>query len=351
MTTAALPGFFGAESPLAGWFVVLAALLVGLAVGVATGALVAGRTVAAKSHVPGASAVSPPPRVKGSPKDADSSHAPGGEAVPAAGSDAKAASRAVAGTCYLVGGGLGDADLLTVRARSLIQTADVVLFDRLISEEIRRLAGPGADVHVARKVPGKADAAQAELNRLGVTALRAGRSVVRVKIGDPLLFARGGEEVCVYRAHGFEPVLVPGLSSALVAPLLAGIPVTHRGVANQLLVTTGRDKGGAFPDLPRYSPTRTIVILMAVGRMPTLFAEELGPRGYPASTPVAVIENASLPNERQTLTTLGTAAEDYERIGFKAPAVVVVGNVVTALRDAAVVSAATSLGPARAPVV
>jgi uroporphyrin-III C-methyltransferase len=249
------------------------------------------------------------------------------------------------GTAYLVGGGLGDVGLLTVQAKALIQTADVVLFDRLISSEIRALASPTTTVHVARKVPGKADAAQAELNEIGINAIKDGKSVVRVKIGDPLLFARGGEELCVYRAHGFEPVLVPGLSSALVAPLLAKIPVTHRGVANQLLISTGRDKGGVFPDLPDYSSTRTLVLLMAVGKLPSLYEACLSAKAYPEALPVAVIEDASLPTERQTVTTLGEVGAVHAARRFKAPAIVVIGWTVSALSDPAVVEAANSLGP------
>lgn len=249
------------------------------------------------------------------------------------------------GTAYLVGGGLGDADLLTVRAKRLIQTADVVLFDRLISDEIRDLASPTATVHVARKTPGNADTAQASLNDTGIAAVKAGKSVVRVKIGDPLLFARGGEELCVYRAHGFEPVLVPGLSSALVAPLLAKIPVTHRGVANQLLISTGRDKGGTFPDLPDYCPTRTLVLLMAVGKLGTLFVSCLAAKGYPSSLPLAIVEDASLPTERQTMTTLGDVSTVHAAKKFKSPAVVIVGWTVCALSDPAIVEAANSLGP------
>ena len=309
-------------------------LLVGAALGALLSAVASGCDVCRRGHGPAKSDPAPPPL------GALWAATPG-RAVPS-----PAGRAAEPGCVYLVGAGLGDADLLTVRALRLIQTADVVLFDRLISAEIRSLAAPGAEVHIARKVPGKADAAQAELNALGARAAQAGRSVVRVKIGDPLLFARGGEEICVYRGLGIEPVLVPGLSSALVAPLLAKIPVTHRGVANQLLIATGRDRGGRLPDLPAYSPSRTLVLLMAVGRLGTLFEGALAPLGFPPSTPLAVIEDASLPTERQTVTTVAEVAAMHAARPFKAPAVVVIGRVVGALADAAVAAEARMLGPA-----
>jgi uroporphyrin-III C-methyltransferase len=250
--------------------------------------------------------------------------------------------RAQPGALYLVGAGLGDVDLLTVRARDLISTADVVVFDRLISDEIRSLARPDAQVHIAGKVPGMADPAQADMNRVGLEALRLGKSVVRVKIGDPMLFARGGEELIVFRSHGMEPIVVPGLSSALVAPLVSGIPVTHRGVSNQVLITTGRDKGGKFPSVPDFDPSRTLVLLMAVGKLKTLFEGELKPRGYPAELPVSIVEDATLSTERQTVMTLGELARSSGR--FRNPAVITIGRVVTALADPDVVAEALRVG-------
>lgn len=209
------------------------------------------------------------------------------------------------GEIYLIGAGLGRPDMLTLEAVGILARADVVLSDRLVDESLRSLFRKDCEVLVAaRKSKGRADGIQGGLNAAGLAALRAGKCVARLKIGDPLLYARGAEEVLFFRQHGFEPRFVAGLSSALTAPMLAGIPVTSRGVANQVLLTTGRDRGGGMPDLPRYSPTRTVVMLMGVGRLSTL-ESDLGAVGYPSTVPVAVVERAGLPSQRVTSAELG----------------------------------------------
>ncbi|KAJ3085645.1 hypothetical protein HDU96_005318, partial [Phlyctochytrium bullatum] len=174
--------------------------------------------------------------------------------------------------CYLVGGGPGDPGLLTVKAANLLATADVVVSDQLIAEGIldmipdrkRRL------VFVERKVKGRSDVAQADANELCLRELRKGKTVVRLKGGDPFLFGRGGEEVLFLREHGFEAVVVPGVSSCIAAPATAGIPVTHRGAADQLLVLSGRGEGGSFPQVPPHAEKRTTVVLMPVARLAAL---------------------------------------------------------------------------------
>jgi uroporphyrin-III C-methyltransferase len=154
-----------------------------------------------------------------------------------------------------------------------------------------------------------------------------------MQVGDPFLFGRGGEEVLFYRSHGFEARVLPGLASALAAPVLAGIPLTHRGCSNQVLIATGRDKGGALPSLPPFDPKRTLVLLMAVGRLPTL-ATDLGALGFPADTPVAVIERSTHPDERVTRATLGGIAEAALRVGVRSPAVLVIGQCLDVLTAA-----------------
>ena len=269
---------------------------------------------------------------------AGAGHVAGGKRAPEA-ADEPARSRtatleALPGRAYLVGAGLGDPSMLTMQAHGIVTTADVVLFDRLISDEVRALAKESARVYVAGpKTAATADRSQAELDRIGIEAVKEGLSVARVKIGDPLVFARGGEELSAYRSEGVEPVLIPGVTSALAAPLLAGIPLTHRGIASDVLVTTGRDRGGGFPDIPFYSPSRTLVLLMAVGRLPSLYADHLKPLAYPPEVPVAVLERAGLPGQRFTATRLGEVAKDHERLRFKAPAVVVVGWVASMMEE------------------
>ena len=228
----------------------------------------------------------------------------------------------------LVGGGPGAPELLTLAGLSALRSADVVITDLIAAKELRALAPAGAEFHVADKVPGNADSAQASVNAIGLAALRAGKRVVRLKVGDPFLYGRGGEEVEFFRAHGFEPVVVPGVSAALAAPISAGIPVTHRGVANQLLISTGQGRGGTFPDLPQWEPSRTLVLLMAVGRAGKLRADLCDERGYPVDTPVAVIERGTQPDERITRTTLLELAAVADELKFESPAVIVVGGVV-----------------------
>ncbi|GAB5586816.1 uroporphyrin-III C-methyltransferase [Umbelopsis nana] len=233
------------------------------------------------------------------------------------------------GTIYLVGGGPGDPELITLKAQRLLQTADLVVSDRLIPKQVLDLVTN--ELRIARKTAGKSDQAQDELLDWCMEGLKKGQQVVRLKIGDPLLFGRGGEEVIWFRERGYEPVLVPGISSAFSAPMAAAIPVTHRGTADQVIITTGRGTKGAMPDLPEYHPTRTLVVLMAVGRAVDLEKILLSEKNYPPSTPVSWIENASCPEERTVYSTLDKMAEVVEEQNIVAPAVLVVGHSITVL--------------------
>jgi siroheme synthase len=195
----------------------------------------------------------------------------------------------------LVGSGPGDIGLLTLEALGALRDADVVLADRLIPAAFLRAAVPArAELFVSNKVKGNQAGAQAELDARGLAALRAGRRVVRLKEGDPFVYGRGGEEVLFYRSHGFAPRVLPGISSCLAAPLAAGIPVTHRGVANEVLVATGflREGHAERHALPPYGARRTTVLLMAVRRLPELGAA-LCAAGYPADLPAAIVEKAT----------------------------------------------------------
>ena len=227
----------------------------------------------------------------------------------------------------LVGGGPGAPELLTLAGLAALRSADVVISDLIAPPELRALAPPSAAFHVADKVPGNADSAQASVNATGLAALLQGKRVVRLKVGDPFLYGRGGEEVAFFRSHGFEPRVIPGVSAALAAPCSVGIPVTHRGAANQLLISTGQGRGGGFPDLPPWDSSRTLVLLMAVGRAGKLRDDLCVGKGYPEGTPVCVIERATQPDARVTRTTLGQLAGEAERLQFSSPAVLVVGTV------------------------
>ncbi|KAI8991485.1 tetrapyrrole methylase [Mycotypha africana] len=228
----------------------------------------------------------------------------------------------------LIGGGPGDPELITVKAHRLLQEADLVVSDRLIPQQILDLVT--GELRIARKTTGKSDEAQEELMQWCLQGLKQGLHVVRLKIGDPLLFGRGGEEIIWFREHGFEPELVPGISSAFSAPMAAKIPVTFRGVSDQVIITTGRGTKGAMPDLPDFKRSQTLVVLMAVGRAPEL-KQLLLDRHYPRTLPVCWIENSNCPEERIVfgqLQDVDTLVTDHN---IKAPAVLVTGNAVESI--------------------
>lgn len=232
------------------------------------------------------------------------------------------------GSVTLVGAGPGDPELLTVQAVRLLKSAELVVADRLISPEIINMIE--CEVRVANKKPGCAEEAQDEINTWVIEAVLAGRKVVRLKIGDPLLFGRGGEEVIEYRKHGIEASLAPGLSSSYSAPLAASIPLTHRGVSNQVLISTGYGRNGTTVDVPPYSSERTVVLLMAVGRIAEI-ATTMLKEGYPRNTPVSIIENATTPRQRTVVGTIATIGEIAAKENAKPPATIIIGDVVHAL--------------------
>eukprot|EP00128_Syssomonas_multiformis_P000655 Colp12_sorted_trinity150504_noHs@15907 len=233
------------------------------------------------------------------------------------------------GRLQLVGAGPGNPELLTVAALNAIKKADLVVTDRLIPQAV--LDHVTGEIRVARKVPGKADEAQNELNNWVLEGLEKGQHVVRLKIGDPFLFGRGGEEILFFREHGYEAEVVPGISSCLAAGLSVHIPVTHRGTADQVLVLTGRGQRGTMPDLPPFVNTRTLVFLMAVERLPKI-CDTLISMGYPAELPAAVIEKATCPDQRTVQGTVANIAALVEAENIQPPATVIIGNSVVTLR-------------------
>ncbi|KAG8723683.1 hypothetical protein FRC09_002217 [Ceratobasidium sp. 395] len=172
------------------------------------------------------------------------------------------------GQIILVGSGPGHPGLLTRAAHHAItQLASVVLADKLVPAEIMAIIPKSIEVKVARKYPGNAEHAQDEFINLAIEGARAGKCVIRLKQGDPFLYGRGGEEVLAFRSAGFEPIVVPGISSSLAAPLLAGIPVTQRGVADSVVVCTAVGKGGKGGMVVGYERGRSVVVLMGVARL------------------------------------------------------------------------------------
>jgi uroporphyrin-III C-methyltransferase len=232
------------------------------------------------------------------------------------------------GSVVLIGAGPGDPDLLTIQALRYLQKASLVVSDRLVSPEILQLIT--CEIKVANKKPGCAEEAQEEINDWVISAVQQGRHVVRLKIGDPFLFGRGGEEIIEYRKHGIEAKVLPGLSSSYTAPLAALIPLTHRTMSNQVLITTGYGKNGSYVEMPEYHPERTIVLLMAVGRI-TEIAQCLLSKDYPPDQPVCIIERATTPQQRLIYGTIATIGQEAERFEAKPPATIVIGEVVHAL--------------------
>ncbi len=233
----------------------------------------------------------------------------------------------------LVGVGPGDPDLLTVQALREIQNADLVIADRLVSKEILNtitLRKGSTELRIAQKYPGCQEKAQEEIYSWMREALAAGKKVSRLKIGDPFMFGRGGEEVMEIRKWGYEPLVVPGISSAICAPLLAGIPVTHRGIANQVVVGTGYGMRNWTPAMRAFDKNHTAIFLMAVGRLRGL-CKQMTDAGYPADLPVAIVERASTPSQRLLIATVADVADMADEHNVCAPAVIVVGETVNVL--------------------
>jgi uroporphyrin-III C-methyltransferase/precorrin-2 dehydrogenase/sirohydrochlorin ferrochelatase len=228
------------------------------------------------------------------------------------------------GRVYLVGGGPGDPGLLTVRGRALLAVADVVVADRLGPTDV--LADLDRDVLVldVGKQPGAHPVPQEEINALLVEHASAGRTVVRLKGGDPFVLGRGGEEALHCRAHGIPVEVVPGVTSAVSVPAAAGIPVTHRGVTTSFVVSSAHDGGAVAADAPLDA---TLVLLMGVSGIGET-ATRLIDSGRDPSTPVAFIERGWTPTQRTTVTTLEKAAWTAIHEQVRSPAVVVVGDVV-----------------------
>lgn len=238
------------------------------------------------------------------------------------------------GRVVLVGAGPGDAGLLTLRALRVLAQADVVLHDRLVSADVlARIRRDAELIDVGKRAgdPGSADAhaaTQARIHALMLEHARAGRTVVRLKGGDPFVFGRGGEELESLAAHGIPFEVVPGVTAALACAAYAGIPLTHRDHAQSLQLATahGRDEADACDWATLAAPRQTTVFYMGVAAAPRV-AERLVAHGLPAGTPVAIVENGARPEQRVVLGSLATLAEDVRRHAVKSPALLIVGQV------------------------
>ena len=238
----------------------------------------------------------------------------------------------------LAGSGPGNPLLLTLATHRAIQSASVILADKLVPAPVLDLIPRRTPVHIARKFPGNAEAAQEELLALGLEALRKGHTVLRLKQGDPYIYGRGAEEYAFFQKRGFTPIVIPGITSALSAPLFSAIPATHRSVADQVLICTGTGRKGAAPDPPPFIPTQTVIFLMALHRLSSLVDALIGanqatksgatdqPQPWPRETPCAVVERASCPDQRIIRSSLQHVCAAVEEEGSRPPGLLVVGR-------------------------
>ncbi|GLI03463.1 uroporphyrinogen-III C-methyltransferase [Phytohabitans aurantiacus] len=250
----------------------------------------------------------------------------------AAGRPAEAAEVVGGGRVVLVGAGPGDPELITVKGRRMLAEADVVVADRLVPGLLLDELRPEVELVDASKIPYGPARAQEEINRIIVERASAGLLVVRLKGGDPYVFGRGGEEAIACAEAGVPVTVIPGVSSSIAAPAVAGIPVTHRGVAHEFTVVSGHvapDDPTSLVDWPALARMRgTLVVLMGLKNLPAIAATLLA-HGRSPDTPTAVVQEGTTASQRTVRTTLGAVTEVAS--SFRPPAIVVVGEVVGVL--------------------
>jgi uroporphyrin-III C-methyltransferase/precorrin-2 dehydrogenase/sirohydrochlorin ferrochelatase len=230
------------------------------------------------------------------------------------------------GEAYLVGAGPGGADLITIRGRQLLASADVVLYDRLVSPGILSYARREAELICVGKTPRRPSITQTQLNRLLVRLVQSGKRVCRLKGGDPMIFGRGGEELEALAEAGLKFQVVPGVSAAEGCAAYAGVPLTLRGVAQAVLLTTGHTQdSGAAAAAAAFVPGQTLALYMGVAQYAEIAAALIA-RGHDASTPVAVIENGTTDRQRVIRTVLGSLGRAQVLFEIAPPALLIVGE-------------------------
>jgi len=235
------------------------------------------------------------------------------------------------GTVWLVGAGPGDPGLMTVHAVHALQQADAVVYDALVDDRVLGLCRPGTVLEYLGKRGGMPSPTQARINARLVELARAGRRVVRLKGGDPFVFGRGGEEALALVAAGVPWRVVPGVTAGLAGLAAAGIPATTRETNHAVILATGHLADGVEDEAERWAELaragQPIVLYMAMGRLGAI-AAALAAGGLAADTPAVVVSEATMPDQRVLVSTLGRVAADAAAAGIGAPAVVGIGEIV-----------------------
>ncbi len=237
----------------------------------------------------------------------------------------------ITGKVYLVGAGPGDPGLLTVKAKTLLESADVVVYDALVSPAILAIIADRAQKVDGGKRMGRHSLLQEHTTELLIELARAHAVVVRLKGGDPFIFGRGGEEMADLIAAGIPVEVVPGVTSGIAAPAYAGIPLTHRSYSSSVTFVTGHEMAGKYRPGVNWQAiahsAETIVIYMGVHNLDRI-AQELMKAGLSDETPIALVRWGTTPQQQELVATLATVVAEIDRHQFTAPAIAVIGNVV-----------------------
>lgn len=239
--------------------------------------------------------------------------------------------RKVLGKVYLVGAGPGDPGLMTLKGKALLECADVVIYDALVSPQILIAINPAAEKIDAGKRMGRHSLLQEDTTKLLIEKAQTAAIVVRLKGGDPFIFGRGGEEMEDLVAAGVPVEVVPGITSGIAAPAYAGIPLTHRNYSSSVTFVTGHESAGKYRPAVNWNAiahgSETIVIYMGVHNLPYI-VEQLSLAGLSLETPVGLVRWGTRPEQEELIGTLGNIVEKVEQAQFAAPAIAVIGNVV-----------------------
>lgn len=235
------------------------------------------------------------------------------------------------GKVYLVGAGPGDPGLMTLKGKGLLECADVVIYDALVSPAILEMINPQAEKINAGKRMGRHSLLQDVTTQLLIEKAQDNAIVVRLKGGDPFIFGRGGEEMAELVAAGIDVEVVPGITSGIAAPAYAGIPLTHRLYSSSVTFVTGHESVGKYRPAVNWSAiahgSETIVIYMGIHNLPYII-EQLTGAGLSLETPIALVRWGTRPEQEELIGTIATIIEQVEKTGFEAPAIAVIGSVV-----------------------